>query len=64
MSSNLKTCPFCGGSARVVLKQWDLFMAGAVVECTQCGARTTLIKPSAEYSAKDLAIRKWNTRTS
>ena len=62
MSDTLRACPFCGGPGKVVLKQWDLFNVGAIVQCQRCGARTKLIVPSAEYSAKDKAIRRWNRR--
>lgn len=37
----LKSCPFCGGRAELVVRNPKQYGAtGAYVECTDCGART------------------------
>ena len=60
--TKLKPCPFCGGTGHVIIKTWDLFTHGALVECEGCGARTVLVEPSCEYTAKDKAVELWNAR--
>lgn len=60
--TKLKPCPFCGGSGHVIIKTWDIFTHGALVECEECGARTMLVEPSCEYAAKDRAVELWNQR--
>lgn len=58
----LKPCPFCGGKAKMKLRQFDLFQVGVQVICQTCGCRTDLIAPSTEYAARDKAIEAWNRR--
>lgn len=58
----LKPCPFCGGEAYIKIKSFDVFIHGAVVECSKCKARTKLVEPSMDYTAKDKAAELWNRR--
>lgn len=58
----IKPCPFCGGKARLLIKSFDIFTHGAIVECCKCGARTKLIEPNCDYSAKNKAVEIWNER--
>ena len=58
----LKPCPFCGGKAKLELRSFDVFISAATVVCTKCGARTNMIKPSCDYTAKDKAFKLWNRR--
>ena len=55
----LKPCPFCGGKAKLLLKSFDIFNAGAYIMCEKCGARTILVtrKPSNKK-----AVELWNRR--
>ena len=50
--SELKPCPFCGGTRVMVLWEVDICYA----ECDKCGA-----KGSPEFATDD-AIRSWNRR--
>ena len=59
----LENCPFCGGKAHIVLKQFDLFNVAAVIECEKCKARTDLYPPKIDNCAKDEAAAAWNRRT-
>lgn len=72
----LKPCPFCGGEA--IFKERHIYIdKGYVVECVQCGARTTVVlvdhpkftadglDESTRYTeeqAKEKAAEKWNVR--
>lgn len=58
----LKPCPFCGGSGHIIIKTWDIFTHGAIVECNDCGARTRLVEPDCNYAARDKAVELWNKR--
>ena len=60
--TELKPCPFCGGKARIQIKSFDIFQHGAQVVCDKCGARTVLVEPSINYTAKTEAVELWNTR--
>lgn len=57
----LKPCPFCGGEA--TLNDNENGRIYSYVKCRECGAKTRLIKTSAEYSSDERAVEKWNTRT-
>lgn len=55
----LKSCPFCGGKAR-------LFVDGGVrVLCSKCYASTKILTDELEYSsnAVETVIGEWNRRT-
>lgn len=58
----LKPCPFCGGKARYIFRQFDIFTNAVEVRCFKCGCRTELIKPSCDYTARDVAAERWNKR--
>lgn len=58
----LKPCPFCGGSANVGIKTFDLFNNGAYVYCNKCGARTRLVEADVKTCAVDEAEILWNRR--
>lgn len=63
----MKTCPFCGGQAKIKhfgrgTKKEDM---GVGVKCTNCGCGTEFYFPipHESYEArKNLAIEKWNQR--
>lgn len=50
--NELKTCPFCGGEARV-----HTFYKDYCVYCTKCNASTIKYSPK-----KEMAIEAWNRR--
>lgn len=54
MEGTIKTCPFCGGEAKVVNEK-DIVYS---VECKSCEVSTPF-----EFTL-DAAINKWNTRIS
>ena len=54
----LKSCPFCGGKAR-------LFVSGGVtVICSKCYVGTMILKDNMDYesNAVETVIEKWNRR--
>lgn len=55
--SKLKPCPFCGGRAIGGISSRNGFTFYQVF-CTDCGCSTK------EYSSKDMAVERWNKRTS
>ena len=57
----LKSCPFCGGEA--TLNDNENGRIYSYVKCRECGAKSKLIKVSAEYSSDEKVVEKWNTRT-
>ena len=62
----LKPCPFCGSEARLLHHtNTDGVVIASYVQCTdynECGMHFDGIKVSAEYSADQKAITRWNTR--
>lgn len=55
----LKSCPFCGGKAR-------MFVNGGVrVICSKCHVGTMILTDNMEYesNAVEKAIEAWNRRT-
>lgn len=69
MDAVLKSCPFCGGEAKVNIRETAFERKNAAeisVVCTKCGVST-----SGEYAFIDNSIlnaipsqiKKWNTRT-
>ena len=54
----LKSCPFCGGEARLFVSD------GARVLCTKCGATTRILVDSERVgtSAVEDVIKAWNGR--
>ena len=72
--SELKPCPFCGGtnlrigdSDKIDLLSIQFNEPIAFVECMDCYAVAGLYKKHYKYyedtTAKEEAIKKWNTRT-
>lgn len=66
---NLKPCPFCGGTAKILVAPVNqkLNIAAYAVYCTQCNAMMGYADPytgTTEFfkSAED-AAEMWNTRT-
>lgn len=57
MSEELKTCPFCGGRAKVY-KGHSLYAdkIPTCIYCAKCGARTGIC-------LSERALKLWNTRT-
>lgn len=53
MKTELKRCPFCGGTEIIVDNDQGLYF----VYCEQCVCQTTL------YRDKENAIEAWNRRT-
>ena len=54
MSENLKSCPFCGGSAKLYeVRDGQIYYE---IWCTHCGVRTE------QYETEAEAIEKWNHR--
>ena len=55
----LKSCPFCGGEARLFVND------GVRVLCTKCRASSKILVDSECYktSAVEKAIEAWNRRT-
>lgn len=51
----LKSCPFCGGEAIKSAFSWGNIFDEFTIDCTVCGARTTVLK-------SEDAIEKWNNR--
>ena len=62
MDMKLKSCPFCGGDARLFVNN------GVEVQCTKCGIHTeTLIDMQSRCGNKgshaiERVIEKWNSR--
>lgn len=62
MDMKLKSCPFCGGDARLFVNN------GVEVQCTKCGIHTeTLIDTPNRCGSKsshaiERVIEKWNSR--
>lgn len=58
----LKSCPFCGGRAKII----EIGSRGNVIQvrCTSCGAGSKLATLSAEYAAADKVANNWNQRAS
>lgn len=56
----LKSCPFCGGEARLFVND------GVKVLCTKCGATTRILVDSERIgtSAVEDVIKAWNRRAS
>lgn len=55
--NELKSCPFCGGSAYDHIKYYiHSNTQRHVVKCTKCNAMM-------EYRNKDAAIKAWNRRS-
>jgi Lar family restriction alleviation protein len=51
----LLPCPFCGGKAIKVAFSWGDITDECTIQCTECGARTTVL------NSKE-AIKRWNAR--
>lgn len=58
---NLKPCPFCGGKAMMLPIESN--RTYSMVKCLTCGAESGMVKISAEYSSDEIAVEKWNRRT-
>ena len=57
----LKPCPFCGGSARFETRA--IFASQVItVKCKECEAECKPVGISIDYSAREMAAEKWNTR--
>ena len=56
--TSLKSCPFCGGKARLFAGD------GVRVICSKCYATTMILTDNMEYesNAVETVIEKWNRR--
>lgn len=54
----LAPCPFCGGEAEVIIKDWDNRADEYMVHCTKCGVRQ-----KDYYANKESVIKAWNRCT-
>lgn len=54
-NTELKPCPFCGGEAIKSAFSWGNIHDEYTIQCTVCGARTTVLK-------SEEATERWNTR--
>lgn len=54
----LKSCPFCGGKARLLVN------GGVRVICTRCYVSTRVLKDELESasSSVELSVKAWNKR--
>ena len=60
----LKTCPFCGGNAKLRHTEGSsIYGKTAFVVCLHCEAISKMIPMSFIYSADEKAIEAWNRRT-
>lgn len=60
--SSLKSCPFCGGEAEIIINKSNQGQT-ALIQCTKCSCKKTILKHFA-YNGdimKD-ALVTWNTR--
>lgn len=53
MSEKLCSCPFCGSEPRIYETQWAI----------KCGDPHCSVKPSVYSNDRDVAVTRWNTRT-
>ena len=62
--NKLKPCPFCSNEHITFVTTYieNIFTKGIKLECDDCGASTTQVKVSADYSAKEIAVKLWNRR--
>lgn len=65
MTKKLKSCPFCGDSARVY-SRLTIGICGAIkryaVGCDNCGISTQELDEDDSYSVEDELIKTWNRR--
>lgn len=60
--SSLKSCPFCGGEAEIIITKSNQGQT-ALIRCTKCSCKKTLLKyPNYEKDIMNDAIATWNTR--
>ena len=58
--TELKRCPFCGGTARVCIEAG----VGVWVECTKCKCGTAYMQGASTLETKiQVATKDWNRRT-
>lgn len=64
MRGELKPCPFCGGRAELLVKEFAISgcKAKAFVRCTECGAESDCYSENISYCANDRATEAWNRR--
>lgn len=74
---DLEPCPFCGGKAEALALNPAYGFCGAIVKCSQCGARgprasiyarikgsalSTLMTPNSVEHGISAAVSTWNSR--
>lgn len=61
--SDLKQCPFCGGTAKLYREQGIGGSFGSVVRCEGCGAKSAWKQISYTTACDHEAAEAWNRRT-
>lgn len=58
----VKTCPCCGGEAKLDTVEASDIVLRVYITCDNCGLRTRPIPVAPQYSAIGVAVNFWNKR--